>query len=172
MAAAACGPRLLLGQHVGQNPMRRPQASPLLSYRSTINLSSRTLSHLATPTPTTCWPTSTGPAPAIGTSDGPTEAIETPRTPPRLSARIPQPHQLHRQKSARDRRIQTTTTRSTVKSRPSCAPTRCFGPRGGCEVAVLRELNGCGQCGVLDLSVQSFGCLAGCWSRHGRRPMH
>ena len=33
-----------------------------------------------------------------------------PRTPPRLRPRIPQPHQLHRQITARDRRIQTPTT--------------------------------------------------------------
>lgn len=39
----------------------------------------------------------------------------TPRTPPRLSTRVPQPHQLHRQKPARDWRVQTTTTPSTVK---------------------------------------------------------
>ena len=40
-----------------------------------------------------------------------------PRTPPRLRPRLPQPHQLHRPIPARDRRIQTPTTPSIVKSR-------------------------------------------------------
>ena len=35
-----------------------------------------------------------------------------PRTPPRHRPRLPQPHQLHRQITARDRRLQTTTTPS------------------------------------------------------------
>jgi len=39
-----------------------------------------------------------------------------PRTPPRLGPRLPQPHQLHRQIIAGNRRIQTPTTPSTVKS--------------------------------------------------------
>ena len=39
-----------------------------------------------------------------------------PRTPPRLRPRLPQPHQLHRQMPARDRRLQTPTTPSIVKS--------------------------------------------------------
>ena len=39
------------------------------------------------------------------------------RTPPRLRPRVPQPHQLHRQMPARDRRIQTPTTPWIVKSR-------------------------------------------------------
>ena len=43
-----------------------------------------------------------------------------PRTPPRLRTRLPQPHQLHRPIPPRDRRIQTPTTPSIVKS-----------PRGG-----------------------------------------
>ncbi len=38
------------------------------------------------------------------------------RTPPRLSPRLPQPHQLHRQITARDRRLQTPTTPRIVKS--------------------------------------------------------
>lgn len=46
-----------------------------------------------------------------------------PRTPPRLSPRIPQPHQLHRQKPARDRRLQTPTTPSIGVSHQS----RCVG---------------------------------------------
>jgi hypothetical protein len=40
-----------------------------------------------------------------------------PRTPPRLGPRLPQPDQLHRQITAGNRRIQTPTTPSTVKSR-------------------------------------------------------
>ena len=52
-----------------------------------------------------------------GTSDGRAEAIEwTTRAPPRLGTRIPQPHQLHRQITARVRRLQTPTTPSIVKS--------------------------------------------------------
>ncbi len=39
------------------------------------------------------------------------------RTPPRLCPRVPQPHQLQRQITAGDRRLQTPTTPSTVKSR-------------------------------------------------------
>ena len=39
-----------------------------------------------------------------------------PRTPPRLRPRLPQPHQLHRPITPRDRRIQTPTTPSIVKS--------------------------------------------------------
>ena len=38
------------------------------------------------------------------------------RTPPRLRPRVPQPHQLHRQIPTRDRRVQTPTTPSIVKS--------------------------------------------------------
>ena len=41
----------------------------------------------------------------------------TTRAPARLRTRIPQPHQLHRQIPARDRRIQTATTPSIVKRR-------------------------------------------------------
>jgi hypothetical protein len=40
----------------------------------------------------------------------------TTRAPPRLGTRIPQPHQLHRQITARVRRLQTPTTPSIVKS--------------------------------------------------------
>ncbi len=40
-----------------------------------------------------------------------------PRAPARFRARVPQPHQLHRTITARDRRIQTATTPSIVKSR-------------------------------------------------------
>jgi transposase len=47
-----------------------------------------------------------------GTSNGPTEAINGRLEHLRGSA----PHELHRQKHARDRRVQTTTTPSTVKS--------------------------------------------------------
>ena len=44
------------------------------------------------------------------------------RTPTRLRARVPQPHQLHRQELARDRRVQTPTTPpSAVKRRPQPA---------------------------------------------------
>jgi len=39
-------------------------------------------------------------------------SLPPPRTPPRHSPRLPQPHQLHRQITTRDRRIQTTTTPS------------------------------------------------------------
>ena len=39
-----------------------------------------------------------------------------PRAPTRLRPRVPQPHQLHRQIPARDRRLQTPTTPSIVKS--------------------------------------------------------
>jgi transposase len=42
-----------------------------------------------------------------------------PRTPARLRARLPQPHQLHRQIPARDRRLQTATTPSIAMSRLS-----------------------------------------------------
>ncbi len=47
-----------------------------------------------------------------------------PRTPPRLRPRLPQPHQLHRQIATRDRRVQTPTTPSIVKSHLSlrCRP--------------------------------------------------
>ena len=45
------------------------------------------------------------------------------RTPPRLRPRLPQPHQLHRPITARDRRLQTPTTPSIVKSRET-APAR------------------------------------------------
>ena len=38
------------------------------------------------------------------------------RTPPRLSPRLPQPHQLHRKITPRDRRLQTPTTPRIVKS--------------------------------------------------------
>ena len=41
----------------------------------------------------------------------------TPRTPPRLRPRVPQPHQLHRPITPGERRIQTPTTPSIVKSR-------------------------------------------------------
>jgi transposase len=41
----------------------------------------------------------------------------TTRAPPRPGTRIPQPHQLHRQITARVRRLQTPTTPSIVKSR-------------------------------------------------------
>jgi len=52
-----------------------------------------------------------------GTSNGPTSDQRPTRTPPRLSPRLPQPHQLHRQIIARDRRLQTPTTPRIVKSR-------------------------------------------------------
>jgi transposase len=46
-----------------------------------------------------------------GSSNGPTEANQwPPRASPRLSPRLPQPHQLHRKVPARGRRLQTTTT--------------------------------------------------------------
>jgi len=52
-----------------------------------------------------------------GTSNGPTEAIQrAPRTPTRLGPRVPQPHQLHRPITPGDRRLQTPTTPSIVKS--------------------------------------------------------
>jgi len=52
-----------------------------------------------------------------GTSNGPTEAHQrTTRTPPRLRPRLPQPHQLHRQITPRERRLQTPPTPSIVKS--------------------------------------------------------
>jgi len=41
----------------------------------------------------------------------------TPRTPPRIGTRVPQPHQLHRQMPAGDRWVQTPTTPWIVKSR-------------------------------------------------------
>ena len=46
------------------------------------------------------------------------------RAPPRLRPRVPQPHQLHRPITARDRRLQTPTTPPIVKSRHS---QRCRG---------------------------------------------
>ena len=52
-----------------------------------------------------------------GTSNGPTEAVQWPaRTPPRICPRLPQPHQLRRQITARIRRVQTETTLSILKS--------------------------------------------------------
>jgi len=53
-----------------------------------------------------------------GTSNGPTEAINGRlEHPPRLRPGLPQPHQLHRQIPTRNRRLQTPTTPSIVKSR-------------------------------------------------------
>jgi transposase len=52
-----------------------------------------------------------------GTSNGPTEAICESRAPPRHRPRVPQPDQLCRQITPRDRRIQTPTTPSIVMSR-------------------------------------------------------
>jgi transposase len=52
-----------------------------------------------------------------GTSNGPHRGHQrTARAPPRLSTRVPQPHQLHRQKPARGRRLQAPSTPSIVKS--------------------------------------------------------
>ncbi len=51
-----------------------------------------------------------------GTSNGPTEDQRPTRAPPWQRPRVPQPHQLHRQITARGRRLQTTTTPSIVKS--------------------------------------------------------
>jgi len=52
-----------------------------------------------------------------GTSNGPTEEIQRPaRAPPRHRPRLPEPHQLHRQITTRDRRLQTPTTPSIVMS--------------------------------------------------------
>jgi len=46
-----------------------------------------------------------------GTSNGPHRGHQrSTRTPPRLCPRVPQPHQLHRQITAGDRRLQTPTT--------------------------------------------------------------
>ncbi len=72
-----------------------------------------------------------------GTSNGPTEAIQrTTRTPTRLSPRLSQPHPLHRQISARDRRVPGPTTPSIVKSR-----LRTLGPAGGlCSPSISRPL--------------------------------
>jgi len=52
-----------------------------------------------------------------GTSNGPTEAINGRLEHLRGSARVPQPHQLHRQITTGDGRIPTPTTPSIVKSR-------------------------------------------------------
>ena len=47
-------------------------------------------------------------------------------TPPRLRARVPQPHPLHRPKSARDRRIPATTTPSFGRAdKPAAEARRC-----------------------------------------------
>lgn len=55
-----------------------------------------------------------------GTSNGPTEAILRPaRAPPRLCARFPQPHPLHRSVAARSRRVQIRATPLIPKS-PFC----------------------------------------------------
>ncbi len=52
------------------------------------------------------------------TSNGPTEARErSPRAPAWPGPRLPQPHPLHRPRTPRSRRIQTTTTPRIVKSR-------------------------------------------------------
>ena len=55
----------------------------------------------------------------------------SPRAPPRHRTRLPQPHQLHRQIPTRDRRLQTPTTPSSVKSRFSAQQIRGVAPRGG-----------------------------------------
>ena len=62
-----------------------------------------TLGRTSNGEPSTCWPTSTGPAPPTGRPRRSTAA----RTYPRLSPRLPQPHQLHRQIASGDRRVQT-----------------------------------------------------------------
>ncbi|GAB3668631.1 hypothetical protein GCM10027596_39680 [Nocardioides korecus] len=55
-----------------------------------------------------------------GASNGPTEAIQrTPRTPPRVSARVPQPDQLHRTIGARVRRLRAPVKPWIVRSRKS-----------------------------------------------------
>ena len=59
-----------------------------------------------------------------GTSNGPTEAINGRLE--RLRPRVPQPHQLHRQITARERRLQTPTTPWIMKSRNSVRPHRTF----------------------------------------------
>jgi len=59
-----------------------------------------------------CWPTSTDPhqqRPDRGDQ-------RAPRTPARLGSRLAQPHQLHRKISAGNRRLQTPTTPSIMKS--------------------------------------------------------
>lgn len=60
-----------------------------------------------------------------------------PRAPTRLSTRIPKPRQLHRQITARNRRIQTPTTPSTVKSPSSSiltTTTKLNASISGCHV--------------------------------------
>ena len=58
-----------------------------------------------------------------GTSNGPTEAMNGRLEQlARLRPRLPQPHQLHRQEPARDRRVQTATTPWIVKSRVTTCP--------------------------------------------------
>ena len=47
----------------------------------------------------------------------PDNCQRTPRTPPRIDPRVPQPHQLHRQITPGEQRIQTPATPSIVKSR-------------------------------------------------------
>ena len=75
-----------------------------------------TLGHtLARRAPPTCSPTSTAPA---HPTDQPSDQRST-RTPPWLRPRLPQPHQLHRPQPPRNRRLQTPTTPSIVKSRKS-----------------------------------------------------
>ena len=52
------------------------------------------------------------------------------RTPPRLRPRVPQPHQLHRQITARDRRLQTPTTPSSpVPRSPASGSSACASQR-------------------------------------------
>ena len=61
-----------------------------------------------------------------GTSNGPTEAHQRPtRAPPRISTRVPQPHQLHRPLPARVRRLPTSTTPWIVKSLLTYPPSVC-----------------------------------------------
>lgn len=74
--------------------------------------------------PPTCWPTSTGPTPRrTDRSDQ-----RPPRTPTRLRAGLPQPHQLHRNITTRSRRVQTTTTPSDRMSRQTSLRARAINP--------------------------------------------
>ena len=69
------------------------------------------------------------------------------RAPPRLGTRIPQPHQLHRQITARVRRLQTPTTPSIVKSPFGLA--LAVRPAGAAEVSGVNGMpEACPACGT------------------------